>query len=225
MAAAHVEVRLLAARDGAGRVTQPHQGPRDAPGEAVGQQHRREHGDDRSQQHGPLRAHDDRVHLGERRADARDPEGRRHRHLELVAAGGDAVAEVRPGAARERGPHLRPGRVVLQRAELVAREVGVGDDHALPVDDRQAPTRRRGERVHQGIEPGGVAAVRGVLEVTRFALQLRDGLGDQPLAQQPVGGDDDHAGGQGDDREVGEEEPAGEGHRRRAGGGPASRIR
>ncbi len=214
VAAADVEVRVLAAGDRLRRVAQPHERPGDVHREPERQDRGAEDRDDGAEADGALRAVHDLVHLRQRRAHARDAAREAHGDLHLAAPGGGAEARVHADPGLERPPDLGPAGMVLERAELVGGEVGVGDDAAVGRDDRLAPAGGVAQGVDEGVERGraGVPDGRGG-EVPRLALQLVLGRLLQPRAQHPVRGHGEHDPGERDDREVRDEQPPGEAHR------------
>ncbi len=134
-----VEHGPLAPGDRLGGIAQPQQGARHVAGEPEGEDRRQPDGGEGADQDRALGAAHDLVHLGQRGADADHAKDRGDRDLQLLPPGGRALAQVGPGASRERGPHLGAGRMVFERGQLAVGEVRVGDHRALPIDDGQPP--------------------------------------------------------------------------------------
>ncbi len=151
VAAARVDHGTLTAGDGLGGVAQPEERARHGAREAEGQEPAHGQRQQPAEQDGVLRVLHGGVHLRQRRGDADRAARDRHRHLQLPAPGGHAVADVGAGAAGEGFAELRAGGVVLERGQLVAREVGIRDHEPRGVDHGEAAPGGPPELVHEGI--------------------------------------------------------------------------
>ena len=155
------------------------QRPRQPPGEAARQE---QHGEQRDDQGAPelVSPHFDPGQRQRRSGHPEEPplmaDVNRDVHLPLPRGGRESF--VRSLSQGQSVAHFRPGPVVLDRAQSLARCGGVPEHHALEAHDRQPRLGRMARPVHQFIDPG-----TRPLHAPRAGQRFREepGLGPQPL--------------------------------------------